>query len=849
MRGGQAPSGEGGARRHIVERPRLTRLLEGVEAPIVLLVGPAGYGKTTLARQWLADKTYAWHAATSASADVAALATRLAETASALTGSDPSKLDERLHLTPDPEKEVEVLTDFVVRCFAGSPSSAWLAIDDYHLLMDSPAAEALVAALPGATSIKLIVTSRQRPSWATARRIMYGEIYEIGRHDLAMDANEAEEVLQRRSRTAAPGLVAIAGGWPAVIGMASLTDNSIAPDDVIDDALYEFFAQEFFNTVDAVTQELLCRIAVMPTIKRTACEALLGKDALDRLRRSEELGLVSRDGFNWQMHPLLRKFLLVRYRERSSEDLHQMATSVFEFGLGERDWDGAFSVAVEFEMVELFERLIRSGLTDLLAVGRLATLRKWVNAANVSGRSSAAVRIAEAEIAFREGSHIRAEALAAEAIDELPEGDAFRAQGLFRAGQAAYFNEHFDTALSYLDRCVRVCTDLAFEREARWAAFVAALDSHHPEMLAYLDEFARVREPSLNDAVRMANAQLIIAMRRDGVTEAVAAHTGDSHLVRSATDPMIRTAFWNTYGWALALNSRYEEARRAAANELEDAEAYRLSFVKPHAQLLSALAAVGMRDLSTAESMLDEVCEFAHEREDLFLLVNASAVLARLHIARGDCRKASAATAATYDTSKVSILHSEYQSVRAVVLAALGDGLGARAAIAAVPRRASQAEAQAFAELARVILICNEDGDAVAAARDAIVRIKALGQFDAFVTAYRAFPRLVDLGIRSGNEDFTSDMLHRANDVDIAKRYGVSIAQVVEMSTSVLSRREEQVLDLVAEGRTNEEVAGVLFISPVTVKAHLRHIYEKLGVRNRVEAAARLTRERAPGPL
>jgi ATP/maltotriose-dependent transcriptional regulator MalT len=347
----------------------------------------------------------------------------------------------------------------------------------------------------------------------------------------------------------------------------------------------------------------------------------------------------------------------------------------------------------------------------------------------------------------------------------------------------------------------------------------------------------------------MANAKLIIAMRRDGVTEAVAAHTGDSHLARSATDPMIRTAFWNTYGWALALNSRYEEAKRAAANELEDAEAYRLSFVKPHAQLLSALAAVGMRDLSSAQSMLDEVCEFAHEREDLFLLVNASAVLARLHIARGDCRKASTATAATYDTSKVSILHSEYQSVRAVVLAALGDGRGARAAIAAVPRRASQAEAQAFAELARVILICNEGGDAVAAARDAIVRIKALGQFDAFVTAYRAFSRLVELGIRSGNEDFTADMLHRANDVDIAKRYGVAITEVAEMSTSVLSRREEQVLDLVAEGRTNDEVAGVLFISPVTVKAHLRHIYEKLGVRNRVEAAARLTRERAPGPL
>src|SRR5947207_2658923 len=105
------------ARRHIIERPRLTRLLAESEAPIVLLVAPAGYGKTTLARQWLADKPHAWYAATSGSADVAELAARLVETASAFTGSDASKFDTRLHFTPDPEKEVEVLADFVVCCF------------------------------------------------------------------------------------------------------------------------------------------------------------------------------------------------------------------------------------------------------------------------------------------------------------------------------------------------------------------------------------------------------------------------------------------------------------------------------------------------------------------------------------------------------------------------------------------------------------------------------------------------------------------------------------------------------------------------------------------------------------
>ena len=41
------------SRRRIIERPRLTRLLDDSPARIKMLIAPAGYGKTTLARQWL----------------------------------------------------------------------------------------------------------------------------------------------------------------------------------------------------------------------------------------------------------------------------------------------------------------------------------------------------------------------------------------------------------------------------------------------------------------------------------------------------------------------------------------------------------------------------------------------------------------------------------------------------------------------------------------------------------------------------------------------------------------------------------------------------------------------------
>jgi DNA-binding CsgD family transcriptional regulator len=58
--------------------------------------------------------------------------------------------------------------------------------------------------------------------------------------------------------------------------------------------------------------------------------------------------------------------------------------------------------------------------------------------------------------------------------------------------------------------------------------------------------------------------------------------------------------------------------------------------------------------------------------------------------------------------------------------------------------------------------------------------------------------------------------------------------------TEGLTPAERRVADLVAEGRTNREVAAALFLGERTVASHLTHIYTKLGVRSRTELARRL---------
>ncbi len=260
------PTGSPEVPDYFIERPRLTRLLDEATAPVIMLIAPAGFGKTTLARQWLAPRRRGWYRGSPAAADVAALAVGLARSAGSIVPDAGRRMGERLRATGTPEQDVEPLAELLAEDLADWPDDAWLAFDDYQFASESPFAEEFVERVLALCPLKLFLTSRKRPSWATSRRLLYGDMYEIGRSLLAMSQEEAEEVLADRRGSEASGLVALADGWPAVIGLAALTDEIELPDEGVPEALYAYFAEELYQAADPELRWSLSQLSLSSTV-------------------------------------------------------------------------------------------------------------------------------------------------------------------------------------------------------------------------------------------------------------------------------------------------------------------------------------------------------------------------------------------------------------------------------------------------------------------------------------------------------------------------------------------------------------------------------------------------------
>src|SRR5690242_19876370 len=177
---------------HIIERPRLIACLEeGGGARVSVLAAPAGYGKTTLARQWSERQAgpVAWYRTTRASGDVALLAVQLddllASIAPDLQREQPT-VASIASVNPSPKP----LARAILRTFRPPTQDVLLVVDEWEAA-GTEEAEELLSMLVDGLDVRFVITTRTRPDWFTPRLEVYGEGLEIGMDEVAMRDDEA----------------------------------------------------------------------------------------------------------------------------------------------------------------------------------------------------------------------------------------------------------------------------------------------------------------------------------------------------------------------------------------------------------------------------------------------------------------------------------------------------------------------------------------------------------------------------------------------------------------------------------------------------------------------------------
>ncbi|MBV9516301.1 MAG: response regulator transcription factor [Mycobacteriaceae bacterium] len=146
------------------------------------------------------------------------------------------------------------------------------------------------------------------------------------------------------------------------------------------------------------------------------------------------------------------------------------------------------------------------------------------------------------------------------------------------------------------------------------------------------------------------------------------------------------------------------------------------------------------------------------------------------------------------------------------------------------------------------------DGAQVAAAvrRDALAtRVLLLSAHNESAIVYHALAEGVAgfLPKESSRSEIVSAVLNCARGRDVlspavAEGLAAEIRRRAEPDAPVLSPREREVLDLIAEGLSVPAIAARLYLAPSTVKTHVQRLYEKLGVSDRAAAVAEAMRRR-----
>jgi ATP/maltotriose-dependent transcriptional regulator MalT len=825
------------ANRHIIERPRLTSLLDETSARVIMLVAPAGYGKTTLARQWLGNKQRAWYSARRG-ADMAAVGIGLLEAAEDGEEDVGNRFRQWLLAQRKPSDFAQA-AEFLSADLATFSSTTWLAIDDYHQL--SPEAEELIDRLRSLPHLRFLLTTRRRPMWCTPRDLIYDDVLEIDRSSLSMNDHEAGEVLRHLGQDAAD-VVAIADGWPAVIGLASFARESPRlGQGTLPPELYAYIADELYATLDPSVRDDVACLGLFLSVSPQRASSVLPRTSELAIAEALRVGFLTEDGSaSYRFHPLLRSFLLRKLRGSDTGQLEHTVSRAVEVMLADGEWENALEVSISFGVPGLLVGLIEAALYDLLGRGLVSTITKITSSARAAGISAPILTLAEAEVASREGIHERSKCLAEIAGAQMTTKPSLATKAFCRAGQSAYFLDETPSAVANFARARELATTRLDKRDAQWGLFLTAVEQESADAEALLADFETLCQGDPEDVLRLQNGRLHFGMRIGSNFRGLFGAEAAAAVATEGSEPVIRISFWHVYAGALRLAAAYDEALVASDVALSEVDTFDLTFARAHVNLTRSAVYTGLGLYAEALALLKDVAAVARQAGDVYLQMSERALRCRTHLLDRDIGSATAAVDGPFAQMTSSGQYSELLSLRALIRGMTDDRPEGLALLEEARRASNENEAVALNSCVAALLELHQEDFSLTEFASDFEEYTSKGVLDPFVLAFRLEPRLTQAANRMPKlRPKLRELLAR---LEIAERGVHRVSS--PLGSETLTRREREVFTLIGQGKTNREIATALFLAESTVKVHVRHILRKLGVRTRTEAAIQAVKRR-----
>jgi LuxR family transcriptional regulator, maltose regulon positive regulatory protein len=831
---------------------------------LILLRAPAGYGKTTLLAQHRghlaeAQRPHGWLTVDRVDREAAALLPYLA---AALR--DAGFRFERgvlRHAARKALTDVSVAARLLVAGMRSGPAAGSLMIDGIDRLAPGSGVEFIEELLRYAEGLQIVATARRRPALELAALRAAGLLHELGPGDLRFSAAEVEALFDGTMPLGyVYALLARTDGVPVALSFACQALEARQPGAPWTEWLNEYYQEQVLDSLPCELQELAGRLVIADTFDTSLARAIMGRDVGAELERLlVEEGVLSIDPHSGLFHfpAMLRETLRKRLQwvdEAERREMHRRASAWFASrglprqalsnALAANDGAQAFSLFGHIGAVAVIARLGHRALESVLeqmssAVDADRALLGWsrVLLLTQEGRTAEAALAAEqlASLPAGEGpgilQHPPAQRAAVPSVAALVDRESLiidtlvaayadrpvpadREQALGRTSQLLPEEEHMSQGLIRTLLCWMQCQRADFagaDREAECAiAEFTADDGAYASLFMHLHRaIIRVWQNRLAEA--LAETELLCKLTR----------------LFFPTDLRLEWLSRVFRSWALFEVGRLDETQPLLEGLFQGPGAAEGWF---EAQLLAhvtaARVAAAREDKALASSVIAHGSRLAADRGLPRLRWHMEYQRAELTVAG----ELSAELGFHEDPADDPVFFTWRERLQSAVLTARWMlRAGRPAAARAITDRAACELASRDIPRARTILTLLRARIALAGGDR-----KAHERFLKAAARSHGAPAPASLYCDEGLDPPPQSWGTLQSG---ARRPATRASQ----GARELTRREREILDLVAAGCPNKVVARRIGLSEGTVKFHLRNIYRKLNAHNRAQAISRRT--------